>query len=294
MNPVSHGARRALSIAAAVALVAGCHGGEQAVAGSITDPRDVAVETSLDSPHWNRFEADVVVTTEGAAVQTLPKQRVTLGASYRLVRYRDANGRWTTEHTFADFLPRTTGDGPDPSRVARVVSAPGRPPVFYDANGRPISLPSRASVPPEMGRAAAAPVALAGTVAALRSTADDTSSAWAEHFVVTPSTASRVRARLLRQSGQPAALAAGRVRFTQRRGRLAVEVELDAGRGTVAVTRLLDGGRMRQEVTREYITRGDGTHVLARERVTRFDERGAALPGTIVRTYRNVRILGDR
>jgi hypothetical protein len=257
-------------------------------------------ETNPDSSKWNRFEADVIVTVEGGSLGAREDIPVSQGASYRLIREKDAAGRWTTEHQFDDLTPRSSsGSRAGPPAISRVVTAPGSAPVFYDAAGRRVAMPSAPAI--EMP-------SLAGNVQPPKSAAlpmiqktapgapavDDTSADWLDRFMVTPASAQRRRDKLMRENGPPKRGIPGHSRFTRGHGIRRAELEVNDSSGTVDVVRFVAGGVKLQEGVRSYERRPDGVWVLASERTSHFDAQGRKRPQTVVVKYQNIKVLEGR
>ena len=258
------------------------------------------VLTSTESKNWNRFEADVVTTSEGRPLLGSKQKVLTSGFSYRLIKYRDTQSQWVTEEQFDDFIPHVKGARHvGPPRLARIVMAAGAAPQFYDEFGRHMVVPSapvflpRPSVGPIKTQAPTLPL-ITPKAGGVRASASDTASDWIERFVVTPARAQRVRSRLLAQRGAPATGLPGHSRFSSHRGSLESEEELNDSRGTVDVVRLKEAGKVIQENVRDYEQQTDGTWVLKSERLRRFASNGNASSSVLLTTYRNIRILEAR
>ena len=257
-------------------------------------------EANPDSSKWNRFEADVIVTVEGGSLGAKKDNPVSQGASYRLIREKDAAGRWITEHQFDDLTPRSSrGSRAGPPAISRVVTAPGSAPVFYDAAGRRVTMPSAPpiktpSVAGNLQPPKSTVLPMIQKTALAASAVDDTSADWVDRFMVTPASAQRRRDKLIRENGRPTRGIAGHSRFTRGRGIRRAELEVNDSTGTVDVIRFVAGGVKLQEGVRSYARRPDGVWVLASERTSHFDAQGRKRPQTVVVKYQNIKVLEGR
>lgn len=160
-----------------------------------------AVEAlSIDRSTWNAFEVDVDITVFGSNLKSSLNENFNRGVSYRLTRRRGKLNNWITVQEFGELLPQfkgaTNGIGV-PAIVRSIDPGDGSPVQFVDARGQTVKIPnvSQSTLPTHgdvRGRVLSPPLPV---VPHTRSEADvralDTSSAWLDRFITTPSSTQR-------------------------------------------------------------------------------------------------------
>lgn len=277
---------------------------------------------------WNTFELDVNVTFSGnAALQ--PIANAQSGVGYHARKWFDgASGLWLTD--FNHGITRARADAPGSLDPPRIAGADGvgacREATIRDVNGSVVSVPTSRwpartstssseyqAAPPSSGRPStpAAPPCnyyppggpppaylkqAAATSAAVSGPLPDPATGngrdWIDRYIVTPSAAARIRAKLVRAFGEPLS-AAGTSRFSGMRGSRAIVVLVDDLTGAVREIQLAEQGKLLARTARNYARQPDGILVLAAEQTTIYPAGGAAPERRIEVTYSNLRITQE-